>query len=248
MWLLSGHKPSVFRGLSTYPLPKPVPRGHGCQYGKRAQKAVRDAYWKLGWPVWFVNSARATRYGPVLHAVLLGKQQRPLSYRITAGKRAWRAAQKPKPPPLDAKVQRLVDTARYLIRHANLVHYSQRTRMQIVRYRLRIPPLLRRIWEDCSSSITGLYWLAGLADPNGLGYNGFGYTGTQSNQGRPSWRAGQSLSRLKPGDLIFYGRWPHKHVTLYLGGGLVYSHGTERGPYLLPALYRTDAVYAHRYF
>ena len=33
-----------------------------------------------------------------------------------------------------------------------------------------------------------------------------------------------------PGDLVFYGSFPHSHVTVYIGNGLCVSHGNESGP------------------
>jgi cell wall-associated NlpC family hydrolase len=41
------------------------------------------------------------------------------------------------------------------------------------------------------------------------------YTGTQQHQGRQV-----SLSRLQPGDLVFWGR-PAYHVAIYVGGGRI---------------------------
>lgn len=216
------------------------------RYDRRTGQAVRNAKYVLGWPN--TNGARA---GALFTDVLTGKRVRPYPYRITAGKRAWtRTHRKPRPPPASAKMRTLLADAKYLIAHRSLVNYSQAVRMQIVRVPVRFnpPALTRYIYEDCSSSITGLYWLAGLPDPNGLGYNGYGYTGTMAAHGRVVWQRGQSLGLLRPGDLIFYGGgWPHHHVTMYLGGGRVFSHGTNTGPFNLPVLYRVDAVGAHRY-
>jgi cell wall-associated NlpC family hydrolase len=87
-------------------------------------------------------------------------------------------------------------------------------------------------FEDCSSFVTWCYFAAGAPDPNGLGYNGFGYTGTQIAHG-------QEKGRPRPGDLVFYGpsRSAINHVTLYVGNGRVISHGQETGPQLLPMDY-----------
>jgi cell wall-associated NlpC family hydrolase len=113
--------------------------------------------------------------------------------------------------------------------------------MQGVRERIR-PPAVPR-WEDCSSFATWLYWLADAPDPNGRGYDGFGYTGTLCRQGRRV-----SILELQPGDLVFYGRGaPWGHVAIYVGGGKVVSHGSEGGPYLLPVRYRGDVGEARSY-
>ena len=79
-------------------------------------------------------------------------------------------------------------------------------------------------------------------DPNGLGYNGYGYTGTLSQQGRQT--------RVpKPGDLGFYGGgWPYSHVVVSVGDGKCVSHGSEGGPYLLDFRYRSDFNHWRTYF
>jgi hypothetical protein len=116
------------------------------------------------------------------------------------------------------------------------VHYSQSNRMNIVRERLKPPFDGVEIYEDCSSSVTGCYFVAGAPDPNGLGYDGQGYTGTLCQHG-----AVVSLASAKPGDLVLYGHGaPWEHVAMYLGGGKVWSHGSEGGPYVCPVDYRGD--------
>jgi hypothetical protein len=236
-WLLAGNDPAAFKyryyaGKTTG------------EFDAATARALKNTKWRLGYPTNAANQAVAT---DLFFRVIEKKVIRPFDWRLAAGNRANRATPFPEPAPVPTPVQTLVRDADYLISRAVLVHYSQRTRMQIVLLRLRIPPLLRQIYEDCSSSVTGLYWLAGLRDPNGFGYTGLGYTGTLKNHGRVVWRIGQPLTLLRPGDLIFYGRGTFSHVTMYLASGRVYSHGSERGPYNLPALYRGDAYYARRY-
>lgn len=241
-WQLGGHHPSVYK-IRAYR--RPITR----VYDKYTATSVKNMKYRLGYPVKRLNGNVA---GPQFQGFLKG-HHRPFVYRKRAGDRLV-AAQKRlhdlTNPPVNKQVATLVANANYLISRASLVRYSQTTRMQIVREKIHLPPLYRQIFEDCSSSVTGLYWLAGLPDPNGprFNYNGYGYTGTLSTQGRVVWHLGQPLSLLRPGDLIFYGGgWPHHHVTMYIGNGRVFSHGTDTGPYNLPALYRSDAVGAHRY-
>jgi hypothetical protein len=239
-WLLGGHRPSVYRIQAWR---HPVTN----VYDKRVAAAVRNMKWRIGYPHQSLNGNVA---GATFIAYLKGKH-RPISYRVTAGNRIV-ALQKQRynlaHPPTSAKVALLIKDAQYLISVRSAIGYSQTTRMQIVRLRLRVPPLSRFIYEDCSSSVTGLYWLAGLPDPNNRGYDGYGYTGTQANHGQVVWHLGQPLSLLRPGDLVFYGGgFPHHHVTMYLGNGRVFSHGSSTGPLNLPVLYRGDAVGAHRY-
>ena len=112
------------------------------------------------------------------------------------------------------------------------IHYTQGSaRMYGVRNKVRPPRI--PYYEDCSSFATWLYWGAGLPDPNGFGYNGFGYTGTLS-------RYGVRTSNPQPGDLGFYGGYPYGHVVIYVGNNLSVSHGSEGGPYLLNPYYRSD--------
>lgn len=132
----------------------------------------------------------------------------------------------------------VVAAARYFAGIEPRVHYTEGpSRMTIVRERLR-PPLAakKNIYEDCSSFATGCYWVADAADPNGRGYDGFGFTGTLCVRGHPV-----SLREAKPADLVFYGGGaPWGHVAIYIGNGLVISHGSERGPNVEAIDYRSD--------
>ncbi len=90
---------------------------------------------------------------------------------------------------------------------------------------------------DCSAFTTWCLWQParhfGLSDfVNGLHWQG-GYTGTMANHGKRVWVP-------SPGDICLYGSYPYHHVTLYTGGGLCVSHGSWRGPLLLPVRYRGD--------
>jgi len=82
-----------------------------------------------------------------------------------------------------------------------------------------------------------------LKDPNGLGYNGWGYTGTQIQNGRRL----SSVTLARPGDLVFYGRYGITHVAIYVGNGRVVSHGSESGPLLVSMYYRSDLQYVRTY-
>jgi putative peptidoglycan binding protein len=116
--------------------------------------------------------------------------------------------------------------------HRWLIHYTQGpSRMYGVRNHVHIPGI--PYYEDCSSFATWCYYQAGLPDPNGLGYNGQGYTGTLGNHGR--W-----TSVAKPGDLCLYGWAPYHHVTVAISSSMCISHGSEIGPLLLPIHYRGD--------
>jgi hypothetical protein len=123
-------------------------------------------------------------------------------------------------------------------------HYTQSTkRMTIVRNRL-IPPFGSRvIYEDCSSSVTGLYYMAGLHDPNDVHFNGTGWTGTLCLQGR------EVDKPYEVGDLVFYGSGnPFTHVAMIISPGKVWTWGHEGGPVISLIDYRSDRKEVRRYF
>lgn len=134
---------------------------------------------------------------------------------------------------------RIVLAGLYGVRHTNEIHYTMGpSRMYGVRNHVRPPRI--PYFEDCSSFATWCYWLAGAPDPNNLGYNGYGYTGTQIyNSHSKHVRSGFE----KPGDLVFYGygfNGAPKHVAIYIGNGKVVTHGSERDPSIRLTHYRSD--------
>lgn len=80
--------------------------------------------------------------------------------------------------------------------------------------------------SDCSSSTTWMHWDGTrrykLRDyVNGTGWLA-GYTGTQQQMGK------RVTGHMLPGDLVFYGNQGGgiaEHVAVYIGNGLVISHG-----------------------
>lgn len=132
--------------------------------------------------------------------------------------------------------QKIVAAAYVGYRNRDAIHYTQDgRRMEGVRNRIRIPKFPR--YEDCSSFATWCYWATRAPDPNGLGYNGSGYTGTQIGQGKET-------STPQPGDLVFYGTSHSRinHVAIYVGRGQVVSHGQESGPSLYPIDYSRGSL------
>lgn len=95
---------------------------------------------------------------------------------------------------------------------------------------------------DCSAFATWCLWDATLRYRlpdfvNGEAWTG-GYTGTQQDHGK---RVPARTRSMLPGDLVFYGDQGGgvaEHVAVYVGNGLVVSHGSEGGPYLLAWNYR----------
>jgi NlpC/P60 family len=84
------------------------------------------------------------------------------------------------------------------------------------------------ITTDCSGFVTLCYKLAGAADPNGLRYNGEGYTGTLLTHGRLI-----TLAEVLPGDVIVYGPGNGWHTAIVVVGGadpLTVSMGQQGDP------------------
>lgn len=117
----------------------------------------------------------------------------------------------------------IVARAHWGVFHEDEIHYKE----------IRPMPLTPKlpITTDCSGFATLCYWLAGAHDPNGLNYDGKGFTGTLMDHGQHI-----AQHQLLPGDLIVYGPHPGVHVTICITPGtdpLVVSHGTEKGPLLI---------------
>lgn len=105
---------------------------------------------------------------------------------------------------------------------------------------------------DCSAFGTWLLWAVlhhhyGFQEDlvNGARWRA-GFTGTMIRHGRRvkhriNWRRG---------DQIFYGDQGGgipEHVATYVGNGMVVSHGSEGGPYLIRWNYRSDFNQCRRY-
>jgi cell wall-associated NlpC family hydrolase len=174
------------------------------QYGASTHKALRPYIAKVPYAVWLWNHTAAT--SKLSGMAALGSTD---------------------------KRKLIVNAALYGAQHEPSIHYTQSSlRMYGVRNKVKPPGIPR--YEDCSSFATWCYWLAGASDPNGLGYNGQGYTGTLAAHG-----SRRTLAYARPGDLVFYGGgFPYTHVAIYIGGGRVVSHGSEHGPIICAAWYR----------
>jgi hypothetical protein len=128
-------------------------------------------------------------------------------------------------------------------RDTGKMHYTEdNRRMSVVRFKEKVP-FSRVIWEDCSSFVTACYFLAGVPDPNGRGYDGQGYTGTLGQHGKV-------VATAFPGDVVLYPNqkvrgWPWAHTTIAVGDDVTkpatgcISHGAEGNPSLLKIDYRT---------
>lgn len=149
----------------------------------------------------------------------------------------------------------ILKAAHVMVTHKDEIDYSQRAdRMVGVREKLTITKGQFPKTCDCSSTAYWMLWDA-LARPYGVrdlvchvGWNPNGtiYTGTQFRNGK----AVVHDINLKIGDLIFYGDQGGgipEHVAVYIGGGMVFSHGSMGGPYILVLDYRNDRRMSRRY-
>jgi hypothetical protein len=187
-------------------------------YGPVTATAVRRAKARLGYRKAAVNG----RYGPKLAAYLSGKTKATPAMRIRA---AARKAQRARHAGTEAaKRARIVAWFRWGIAHQSSIHYSQSSsRMRAIGHAGTLP-----LSTDCSSFVTLCYNWGGALDPNGRGYDGYGYTGTLLDYMK---KIPQAL--VKPGDLVVYGSYPGEHVCGVIEGGsdpLLASHGQEGGP------------------
>lgn len=95
---------------------------------------------------------------------------------------------------------------------------------------INIPRYHLPFTTDCSGFVTIMAKWSGAPDPNGLGYDGQGYTGTLLEH-LPHIAKAESL----PGDLVVMGPGTGEHVVVLIQAGtvadpLVVSHGQESDP------------------
>lgn len=133
----------------------------------------------------------------------------------------------PSPDPMRTLTlrEKVVLWARWGVQHTAQIHYAE-TRP----YPLHLETPMT---TDCSGFATLCYKEAGAADPNGLGYNGEGYTGTLLSHAEKAGKIITDLSHARPGDLIVYGPGTGEHVAIIVESGpdpLTVSHGQESDP------------------
>jgi hypothetical protein len=153
---------------------------------------------------------------------------------VVAKTSKWVKAQK--------KREWLANHALYLANNRSRIHYRQYRPVNVSR------PLTDAaksdIYLDCSSMCQWLYArgnatfksTGGLIDPSNLGHSGYGNTWSQEAHGK-------RVGTPKKGDLAFYSG----HVAIVVKpnpqnprASIVVSHGSEVGPLILPANYRSD--------
>lgn len=215
-------------------------------YGDALRRETRRIKFRLGFKRAFVDGRVA---GPLLRAYLLGKRQIPVACtghvacRNLAGKRrnAYEYARKHATPATNGKLAALITMARRSIElnraDGNRFYYTQGS------HRIDFLDGFNSFPEggDCSGSIWAMARHVGLKSPGT-------WTGDMQSFGSVSWTHGQPLTRLLPGDLIFYGHTrPFDHVAMVLDyHGHVYTDGSTTCPCEEPVLYRFDAYLARR--
>ena len=132
--------------------------------------------------------------------------------------------------PLDPKREELVTLAERDIHHPDQITYGEVRPIPVERYKMQRWPVV----TDCSGWYTCLCYAAGLPDPNGLGFDGDGFTGTMLSHMTHTTRAA-----CFPGDAVVFGANPGVHCAVFLQRGtapdpLMGSNGAPNDPQELP--------------
>lgn len=121
----------------------------------------------------------------------------------------------------------------YTLAHEPQIHYTQARPMRTVHLsEAQLHTLLgngHSIAMDCSEAVTCLCKWAGLHDPNGLHFDGYGNSHTLWAHLTHYSDAG----RAKVGALCTFGPYGNDHVAMVMETGddpLMWSHGYEGGP------------------
>lgn len=182
------------------------------QYGPATAAAAKRAKYALGYP----DAAVDTACGAKLLAYLQGEPL-PADY-------ATRQKQRQKTIALGSSLRdAVVGFALWGIQNEPQIHYRQLRPMDGLSTPKALP-----LQTDCSGFVTLCYKWAGAPDPNGLNFNGQGYTGTMLQACTHIAR-----SAAQPADLVIWGPPPGNHVAMVIEAGddpLLASHGQEKGP------------------
>lgn len=169
------------------------------------------------------------QFGPATKEVveIFQRNHPPLTVDGIVGPATWQRIVGP--PPADGKTvrERIVANAWWGVANREPIHYKQSRPIDGHRQPYKLP-----LWTDCSGFATDCYEWAGAPDPNGLHYNGQGYTGTMLD-------ACEHIPKkeIRPGDLVVFGPGTGEHVVIIVGTSAdpeVLSHGGEPGPIPLP--------------
>lgn len=197
------------------------------EYGPQTAHAVEVAKWRLGYRETAIHKGHEFA-GQQLLNFLTGTKPLPDDYakrralRLAPGDRA-KSTQTKKEAAAAAIRAKIVAYCRWGIQHEPSIHYAQQRPMDRMNDLKHLP-----VYDDCSEFATKACKYAGAPDPNGLRYNGLGYTGTLLNGCRHI-----SAAMVRPGDLVVFGEGTGHHVCVVLEPGpdpLLASHGQEKGP------------------
>lgn len=181
-------------------------------YGPATANATKAAKWALG----YADAACDTAFGPKLLGFLQGQP-------LPADQNARRLQRQQGLTQAGSVRDQIVAIARWGIANEPQIHYQQLRPMDGIAQPRKLP-----LQTDCSGFVTLCYKWAGAPDPNGLNFNGQGFTGTLLQS------CGHiSKSAARAGDLVVWGPPPGRHVALVLDPGqdpTLASHGQERGP------------------
>ena len=132
----------------------------------------------------------------------------------------------------------LVTLAKYLVLNRDKVHYAEVRPMRTNSIR-NLAQLHRAIEGpdgitcDCSESITFMYRMCKLEDPNGLNYDGDGFTGTMLAY-LPHF---ENVSEAHAGTIVVFGDYPGVHAIMVVvpdgSDPLCFSHGGPGGPTMI---------------
>src|SRR5215472_5446304 len=134
-----------------------------------------------------------------------------------------------------SKRQKMQKAMEALVRSTGKVHYAQRRPMSTknINNMTELANALKRsqgITCDCSESVTLICHIGGMRDPNGLNYNGYGYTGTLLNFCKPHFT---DPAKANIGTILVCGPGAGDHAMMVYKPGrdpILFSHGGERDP------------------
>jgi hypothetical protein len=115
----------------------------------------------------------------------------------------------------------MVANCRWAVAHRDRFRYEQVRPIPVGATRDGDEPII----TDCSGFVTLMARWSGLADPNGRGYNGEGWTGTLLEH-----LSVVGFTRTQPGDLAVFGTYPGVHCAVLLEAGLAETGLAETGP------------------
>jgi hypothetical protein len=148
-----------------------------------------------------------------------------------------------------AKRKNMANIMDYLLANKNTIHYREFRPMDWTSWtwlgmRMRLKAR-RSVYADCSESTTAICKWAGLSDPNGNNYNGWGNTDSMYS----NLRHYKDPSNALVGALVVFGSYPGtKHVAMVRypdpHDPKLWSHGHEGSPDD-PALYNFSSMSAY---